>query len=76
MGAKSIKKWNLNSQAVNKAGKALGIKEFVIANAGDIADTDFVCWAAETDNTITMLKATHDPDLNTLNITSADGSAL
>jgi len=36
LGANSIKKWNLNPSAVNPAGKALGIKEFVITNAADL----------------------------------------
>jgi len=70
LGANSIKKWNLNSQAVTPAGKALGIKEFVITNAADLAKTDFACWASEATNAITMLTATPDATKNTLTITS------
>jgi len=64
----------LNSNAVTPAGKALGIKEFVITNAADLATTDFACWASETDNTITMLTATADPAKKTLTISSPAGA--
>jgi hypothetical protein len=74
LGAKSIKKWNLNSQAVTPAGKALGIKEFVITNAADLASTDFACWASETTNAITMLTATPDATKKTLTISSSAGA--
>jgi hypothetical protein len=76
LGAKSIKKWNLNSQAVTPAGKALGIKEFVITDADDLASTDFACWADETTNKKTLLNFKADSAKHTLTLSNTDGTPL
>jgi|TARA_B110000285_G_C15131559_1_gene623919 hypothetical protein len=75
LGGKTIKKWNKNPQAVTPAGKALGIKEFVITNAADLASTDFACWADETTNTNSMLNFKYDPVKFTLTIDN-NGAAM
>lgn len=47
LSAKSIKKINLNS--INDGPKGQGIQSIIIANAPDLNETDFACWASETD---------------------------
>ena len=54
-----MKKINLNER--NSGPKGQGIERVVIANAGDLAGTDFACWSSETDNKVTQLKIEYVP---------------
>ena len=70
LSAKSIKKINLNNR--NDGPKGQGIERIVIANAGDLAGTDFACLSSETDNTITQLKIEYVPAMQILDLETTD----
>lgn len=71
MGGKTLKKQILNE---NRKDSGKGIKNVIITNAADIADSDFACMTTEADHTVIPLDLNFNSELNLLVLSWSTGN--